>query len=223
MTAMTPATTPVPAPAPGAAASPADDPLAGALAAIVDRLMPRLTPSETAAYLYLFRHSILKTGRPYARASLEAVRAAAASAYAGIPRGPSRAPAGRALSLDTARSALAGLAAIGAVRREGAPTRQGALYRVFLPAEIAACAATEAAPAGTAPAETAAGAAEAGGGLGDGSRRGIEAILARDGYECQRCGAPVDEANARRARFEPAAGDAPDNLIAVCPACCDDA
>lgn len=222
MTAMTPKTTPVPAPGPGTAASPADGPLAGALAAIVDRLMPRLTPSETAAYLYLFRHSILKTGRPYARASLEAVRAAAASAYAGIPRGPSRAPAGRALSLATARSALAGLVAIGAVRREGAPTRHGILYRVFLPDEIAACAATEAAPAGAAPAETAA-AAEAGGGLGDGSRRGIEAILARDGDECQRCGASVDEATARLARFEPAAGDAPDNLIAVCPACLDGA
>jgi HNH endonuclease len=101
---------------------------------VVDWLMPLLKPYEAAFYMHMFRHSWLTTGQPLVRVNyrwlkVEAIRATQI--------------AGRrydiSVGTDSIRQSLNGLGAIGALLREGAPSLEGAIYRVFLPDEIEAC------------------------------------------------------------------------------------
>jgi HNH endonuclease len=108
------------------------------IADVVDLLMPELTPYEAAFYMHMLRHSIIEHGTPYIRVSTYGLRSGVVkSVYAGSKA--RKDPADSAVSLATSRQALYGLAAIGAIRQEGEPNREGTLYRVLLPEEIAAC------------------------------------------------------------------------------------
>jgi 5-methylcytosine-specific restriction endonuclease McrA len=108
------------------------------IADVVDLLLPELTPYETAFYIYLLRHSIIEQGNPHIRASTYGLRSGVVkSVYAGSKA--RRDSADNAVSLPTVRQVLVGLTAIGAIRQEAEPNREGTLYRVLMPEEIPVC------------------------------------------------------------------------------------
>ena len=99
---------------------------------IVDDLQPLLTPYDAAFYWFLFRHSISKDGHPHLRVSNRNLRRAVVrSSYSNA--------AESAISEGKVQETLRALEAIGAIRREGEPNRDGTPYRVLIPDEIEAC------------------------------------------------------------------------------------
>jgi hypothetical protein len=99
---------------------------------IVDDLQPLLTPYDAAFYWFLFRHSIAKNGDPHLRVSTRHLRTAVVkSSYSQAEENP--------VSLGKVQDTLRALEAIGAIRKEGEPDRDGTLYRVLIPDEIEAC------------------------------------------------------------------------------------
>jgi 5-methylcytosine-specific restriction endonuclease McrA len=106
---------------------------------VVDLLMPELKPYEASFYLYFIRHSIIENGEPYIRVSRRGLMSGVVkSAYAETTKGGKEAESG-AMSYASARQALESLEAVGAIRQEGEPNRDGTLYRILLPEEIEAC------------------------------------------------------------------------------------
>jgi hypothetical protein len=106
---------------------------------VVDLLMPELKPYEAAFYLHFLRHSIVENGSPYIRASRRGLQSGIVkSAYTGSTSGGKEAESG-IMSYATVQQALTGLEAVGAIRQEGEPNREGTLYRLLLPEEIEAC------------------------------------------------------------------------------------
>ena len=100
--------------------------------AIVDDLQPLLTPYDAAFYWYLFRHSIAKDGSPLLRVSSRHLsKAVVRSSYSQA--------AENTISLGKVQETIRALEAIGALRKEGDPNRDGTLYRVLIPREIEAC------------------------------------------------------------------------------------
>jgi hypothetical protein len=200
----------------------ADGRLARVFADIVDLLIPRLRPYEAAIYLYLFRHTILKTGQPFVRVSQNQLRfAVVTSACAGTLRG-GRVVAAGPLSENTVKYALGGLSRIGAIRHAGATNRQGTLYRVVPPDEIELCRrarqkrATPATAVKTPPSV---------------GKRATDfytvhenrlKVFERDGYRCLYCGKALDRSSATLDHVRPIAaggGHGPDNLVTVCLQC----
>lgn len=105
---------------------------------VVDLLFPELRPYEAALYLYLLRHSVVETGTQHLRVSRRGLQEFVKSSYAG--RGASgEQPASGSASYETIRVTLERLEAIGAIRKEAEPNREGTLYQVLLPEEIPAC------------------------------------------------------------------------------------
>jgi len=99
---------------------------------IVDDLQPQLSPYDAAFYWFLFRHSIAKDGNPCLRVSTRQLRTAVVkSSYSQLDENP--------VSLGKVQETLRALETIGAIRKEGEPTRDGTLYRVLIPDEIEAC------------------------------------------------------------------------------------
>ena len=99
---------------------------------IVDDLQPQLSPYDAAFYWFLFRHSIAKDGDPHLRVSTRHLRTAVVkSSYSQLDENP--------VSLGKVQDTLRALEAIGAIRKEGEPNRDGTLYRVLIPDEIEAC------------------------------------------------------------------------------------
>ena len=99
---------------------------------IVDDLQPLLTPYDAAFYWFLFRHSIANDGNPHLRVSTRHLRTAVVkSSYSQAEENP--------VSLSKVQETLRALEAIGAIRKEGEPNRDGTLYRVLIPEEIEAC------------------------------------------------------------------------------------
>jgi hypothetical protein len=99
---------------------------------IVDDLQPLLTPYDAAFYWFLFRHSIAKDGDPHLRVSTRHLRTAVVkSSYSQAEENP--------VSLGKVQDTLRALEAIGAIRKEDEPNRDGTLYRVLIPDEIEAC------------------------------------------------------------------------------------
>jgi hypothetical protein len=99
---------------------------------VVDDLQPLLTPYDVAFYWYLFRHSIAKNGNPHLRVSTRGLRTAVVkSSYSNAEA--------NTISYDKVSNTLRALETSGAIRKEGEPTREGTLYRVLIPDEIAAC------------------------------------------------------------------------------------
>jgi len=99
---------------------------------IVDDLQPQLSPYDAAFYWFLFRHSIANDGSPHLRVSTRHLRTAVVkSSYSQADESP--------VSLGKVQETLRALEAIGAIRKEGEPNRDGTLYRVLIPEEIEAC------------------------------------------------------------------------------------
>ncbi|MGB7758923.1 MAG: HNH endonuclease signature motif containing protein [Bryobacteraceae bacterium] len=94
---------------------------------IVDDLQPLLSPYEAAFYWHLLRHSLAENGKPLLRVSTR-----------GLQRGVVKSFRAGAISLRTVRETLAALEALGAIRKEGEPNRDGTPYRVLIPDEIEA-------------------------------------------------------------------------------------
>lgn len=106
---------------------------------VVDLLLPDLKPYEAAFYVHFLRHSIVENGTPYIRASRRGLQSGIVkSAYAGSTSGGKDAESG-VMSYNTVQQTLTGLEAIGAIRQEGEPSREGTLYRLLLPEEIESC------------------------------------------------------------------------------------
>jgi hypothetical protein len=99
---------------------------------IVDDLQPLLTPYDAAFYWFLFRHSIAKDGQPFLRVSTRHLsRAVVRSSYSQAEE--------NTISLGKVQDTIRALEAIGAIRKEDEPNREGTLYRVMVPNEIEAC------------------------------------------------------------------------------------
>jgi hypothetical protein len=181
---------------------------------IVDDLQPLLTPYDAAFYWFLFRHSIAQEGSPFVRISTRALqKAVVRSSYSQADE--------KTISLGKVQETLRTLEEIGAVRKEGAPNRQGTQYRVLIPEEIEACREHRAEriaaePALMFPAETRHG---AGHGMGRTLRR---RVFDRDAYNCRRCGKALTRATATLDYVTPPAeggDDSAENLVTVCAGC----
>jgi hypothetical protein len=99
---------------------------------VIDLLMPELRPLDASLYLHFLRHSIIANGTPYVRTSRNRLQTSIK------PTHTFKKTSGET-SLDALRDALARVEAIGAIRQEGEPNREGTLYRILLPEEIKIC------------------------------------------------------------------------------------
>jgi hypothetical protein len=99
---------------------------------IVDYLMPILTAYEALFYWYAFRNSILSSGEQYVRLSTRKMQE-------GVFLSARSAQSGGNISLGSTRVTLSALETKGVLKKEGEPNRDGTLYKVMLPEEIAAC------------------------------------------------------------------------------------
>ena len=97
----------------------------------VDLLMPLLTPYEVAFYLYLYRHSTLSEHGRLVRASVRGMAEIVTSAKSNSKRG--------AVSYGGAKDVLRSLELKGVVQRDGDVNRDGTLYRVLEPLDLAEC------------------------------------------------------------------------------------
>jgi len=99
------------------------------VSAIVDFLHPILTPYEIAVYWYLFNNSIVKTGEQFVRASTRGLSAIAKSA------------SGKSddLSYGVIKKMLDSLKEKNVISVVGDTNRDGTLYKVSIPDEIAGC------------------------------------------------------------------------------------
>ena len=95
---------------------------------VVDLLTPLLKPYQVPFYWFLLRHSILKNGSDLLRVSVR-----------GMQKGVVLSKTSDKVSEMSVQEVLKGLEQIGAIRREADPNRQGTLYRVLVPEQIAAC------------------------------------------------------------------------------------
>ena len=104
---------------------------------VVDLLLPLLGTYEVAFYLYLLRHSIIESGNPHIRVGVRPLQRIVKSAYDGSTIGGGD-PVSQ-ISQAKVRDTLNNLEAVGAIRKENEPNREGTLYRIVLPEEIEAC------------------------------------------------------------------------------------
>ena len=106
---------------------------------VVDLLFPELKPYEAAVYMYMLRHSVVETGSQLMRVSRRGLQSGVIkSPVAGTRSGGGEVDVSET-SYKTIRVALEGLEALGAIRRESEPNRDGTLYRVLLPEELEVC------------------------------------------------------------------------------------
>jgi len=111
----------------------ASPPLAALICDVVDLLIPELRPLDAAIYLHLLRHSVIANGQPVIRASRSRLQSVVKAAHAFKPDNAS------GTSPVALRDAMTRLEAIGAIRQDGEPNRDGTLYRLLLPNEIKIC------------------------------------------------------------------------------------
>lgn len=100
------------------------------VASIVDYLQPLLYPYEAAIYWHFFKNSIVMTGQQYVRVSTRRLQQ-------GIIRSSSG--QGDTLSYSSVQQALAGLEEKKILCKAGETTREGTLYKIYLPEEIDIC------------------------------------------------------------------------------------
>ena len=99
---------------------------------IVDYLQPGLSPYESVIYWFMFRHSIVSNGERLTRVSVTKLSKGIGSKFKNEGK-PVRA-SDKSIS-DNLRT----LEGIGAIKKVGDTTREGTLYKVFLPREIECC------------------------------------------------------------------------------------
>jgi len=97
---------------------------------IVDYLQPDLSTYEAAIYWFLFRHSILKSGQQYLRASVRGLMKGVVTSSSGQSKD---------LSYGAVQKSLQGLEEKGVIFKAGNTNREGTLYKVLLPEEISLC------------------------------------------------------------------------------------
>lgn len=112
----------------GALNGPLEIELASVVRDVVDYLQPLLTPYQAAFYWYLFRQSIAANGLSHVRVSTR-----------GLQKGVVRSARSEKVSQTQVKELLAGLEAVGAIRKEAEPNREGTLYRVLVPELIESC------------------------------------------------------------------------------------
>ena len=100
------------------------------VAAIVDFLQPMLAPYEAAIYWRMFRISVIGNGTQFARISTRGLLTGVITSRSGQSTD---------LSYSSVQAALAGLETKGAIIKAGETTRDGTLYKLMLPEEIAIC------------------------------------------------------------------------------------
>lgn len=100
----------------------------------VDFLMPLLTSQQFSIYCYLFRHSYLSEGKPYIRVGIRFLQK---NTFLPSARGGTKEDSFP--SYKQVKNALNALTNFGAIRQEGEADRNGTLYRILLPEEIASC------------------------------------------------------------------------------------
>lgn len=178
------------------------------VASIVDYLQPALVPYEATIYWYLFRQSVVASGQQYTRASVSKLSGVVSSVRS------------RASSLcDKAVSeALRGMEKKGVIVKAGETNRQGTLYKVCLPEEIAICQERmrEVAQSSSAPVD---------------EKRELDfynvrenrrKVFERDSYKCRYCGKQLTRFSATLDHIQPVAehGDnSYDNLVTACLHC----
>jgi len=178
---------------------------------IVDDLQPLLRPYDAAFYWYLFRHSIAKNGNPHLRVSTRNLRKAVVkSSYSNA--------AENTISFHKVTETLQALEAIGAIRKEGEPNREGTLYRVLIPDEIEACRKFRAERTAAEPAPE----------ISESEvdyynvRENRSKVYERDGYKCRYCEKQLTRFTATLDHVKPVAegGDNSfDNLVTACLIC----
>lgn len=99
---------------------------------VVDYLQPMLLPYEAAIYWHMFRHSVIATGDVFARVSVRGLQE-------GVVTSMRSDSAEKGMSYGTVKDSLSRLCEKGAISLAGDTTREGTLYRVHLPEEIAVC------------------------------------------------------------------------------------
>lgn len=105
----------------------------------IDYLFPLVGPYESAFYMYFLRHTFIEHGTPHIRVGVRPLQTAVIqSAYAGSTIGGGDKPISK-ISYNKVSGTLKNLEAMGAIRKENDPNRDGTLYRVMLPLEISAC------------------------------------------------------------------------------------
>jgi hypothetical protein len=174
---------------------------------IVDDLQPLLSPYQAAFYWYAFRHSIAENGNPLLRLSTR-----------GLQSGVVKSSRSETISLQHVRETLAALEALGALRKEGEPNRDGTPYRVLIPDEIEACRKFRAERAAAEPKPEIA--------AGDldyyNVRENRMKVYERDAYQCRYCKKQLTRFTATLDHVTPVAenGDNSfDNLVTACLNC----
>jgi hypothetical protein len=174
---------------------------------IVDDLQPLLSPYQAAFYWYAFRHSIAENGNPLLRLSTR-----------GLQSGVVKSSRSETISLQHVRETLAALEALGALRKEGEPNRDGTPYRVLIPDEIEACRKFRAERAAAEPKPEIA--------AGDldyyNVRENRMKVYERDAYKCRYCKKQLTRFTATLDHVTPVAenGDNSfDNLVTACLNC----
>ena len=100
------------------------------IGSIVDFLQPLLLPYESAIYWYMFRHSIVQFGDNNSRVSVRGLTKSVITSSSGQST---------ELSYNAVQNALLGLETKKAIQKTGDTTREGTLYRIYLPEEIEIC------------------------------------------------------------------------------------
>lgn len=184
---------------------------------VVDLLMPELKPYEAAFYIHFLRHSIIENGTPNIRVSRRGLQSGVIkSAYTGSSSGGKEADSA-AMSYASAKQALDGLEALGAIRQEGEPNRDGTLFRVLLPEEIEVCQRRRAEQQRREPITALEHEADF-----YNVRENRLKIWERDNYHCTYCGKQLTRFTATLDHVTPVAegGDnSADNLVTACLQC----
>lgn len=173
---------------------------------VVDYLQPLLTPYQSAFYWYLLRNSYFRNGGSLVRVSTR-----------GLGKGVVKSARSETVSQSQVKELLMALEAIGAIRKEAEPNREGTLYRVMFPSQIEASQAlrsTLSAPLPEAPSEAEPDYYNV--------RENRRKIYERDGYVCYYCSKQLDEKTATLDHIVAVAAggrNTLDNLVTSCLSC----
>ena len=182
---------------------------------VVDFLFPELKPYEASLYMYMLRHSVVETGNQLIRVSRRSLQSGVVkSAYTAQTKGGSG-----EMSYAAIQQTMNGLEAIGAIRREADPNRDGTLFRVLLPEEIEVCRRAREARAAAVPSSIIDEAREA-----DyyNIRENRVKVYERDNYLCRYCQKQLTRFTATLDHVQPVAEDGDNsfgNLVTACLDC----
>ncbi|WP_375417945.1 HNH endonuclease [uncultured Hymenobacter sp.] len=100
---------------------------------IVDFLQPVISPYEMDIYWFIFRHSVLETGDVFLRVSNGRLAKGIGTKFKTFDKQNSR------FGEKTVAENLRSLEVLGVIMKFGDTTREGTLYKIFLPEQIQVC------------------------------------------------------------------------------------